>query len=75
MCRKNIGKIRVYDLRILLGITSGFLAICFIGLALYRFTILRYCFIAILFAVVVLKIKAIVKAVGEILESKKNINV
>ena len=75
VCRKYIGKIRVYGPRILLGITVGFLAVGFIGLALYPFTVLRYCSIGILFATVVLKRKDIVKAVKEILESKKNINV
>ena len=74
VCRKNIGKIQVYDLRILLGITGGFVAVGFIGLGLYRFTVLRYCFIGILFVSVVLKRKAIAKAVKGILESKKNIN-
>ena len=70
VCRKNIGKIRVYDLRILLGITVGFLAVGFIGLVLYRFTVLRYCFTGMLFVAVILKRKAIIKAIKEILERK-----
>ena len=70
VCRKYIGKTRVYDLRILLRITGGFLIAGFIGLALYHFTVLRYCFIGSLFIAVVLKRKAIIKVVREILESK-----
>ena len=70
VCRKNIGKIRVYDLRFLLGITIGFLAVGFIGLMLYHYTVLRYCFIGVLFIVVILKRKAIIKAIKEIRESK-----
>ena len=75
VCRKYIGKIRVYDLRILLGITVGFLAVGFIGLVLYHFTVLRYCFIGILFIAVVLKRRAVIKVVKEILESKRTTNV
>ena len=74
VCRKYIGKVMVYDLRILLGLTGGFLSVGFIGLALYHSPVLRYCFAGIIFVAVILKRKAIIKFVNEMLKSKKSIN-
>ena len=69
VCRKYIGNERVYDLRILLGITGTF-----IGLALYQYSVLRYCFVGIIFVVVILKMKMIIKSVKKILKSKRSVN-
>lgn len=72
VCRKYVGNVKVYNLRILLGITGGFLALGFISLALYSFTILRYFLVGILLTVAILKRKKITKAVKEIMESRKS---
>ena len=72
VCRKYVGNVKVYNLRILLGITGGFLALGFISLALYSFTILRYFLVGILLTVAILKRKKITKAVKEIMKSRKS---
>lgn len=74
VCRKFIGKVRVYDLRVLLGISCGFLAVGFVGLILYHFTVLRYCFIGLFLLAGILNRKAIIKFVKEILKRRKPTN-
>ena len=71
VCRKYLSEVKVYDLRILLEITGGFLLLGFIGLGLYRYTALRYVFIIILCTTAVIKRKNIVKAVKDIFGEKE----
>lgn len=56
VCRQNIKSERIYDTRVLMKITVTFILFGFLGLAMYRSLILRYCFICML-AVVCLKKK------------------
>lgn len=72
VCRKYIGNETVYDLRILLGLTGGFLSVGFVGLVLYHFTVLRYCFASIALVAVILKRKAIIKSINELLWPKNS---
>lgn len=71
VCRKYVGCAKVYDLRVLLGITGGFLLLGFIGLGLYRNLALRYGFILLLCAAAYVKRKAIMDAVKSLLSKRK----
>ena len=72
VCKKYIGEVKVYDLRVLLGITGSFLALGFVGLGLYHcIMILRYCFIVGVCIIVGLKRKALSESMNEIFKIKK----
>lgn len=70
VCKKYIGEVKVYDMRILLGITGVFLALGFVGLGLYRYMVLRYCVIVSVCVIVGLKRKALSESMNEILKIK-----
>lgn len=75
VCRRYIGEIKIYDPRILMAITGGFLLLGFIGLGLYNYSLLRYGFIVILCVATIVMRRRIVKAVKNILEKKGTTNV
>ena len=71
VCKKYIGEVKVYDWRILLGITGSFLALGFVGLGLYHCMVLRYCFIVGVCIIVGLKRKALSESMNEIFKIKR----
>lgn len=54
VCREYMGNVRIYDIKVLLGISAAFMAAGFLFLSAYQNRILRYCmatcFVALTFA-------------------------
>ena len=71
VCRAHMDGARVYDLRILLGITAGFMALGFLLLFTYRMRPLRYAFLAVALIAILANIKRLVRFAGEILGKRK----
>ena len=71
VCRKYLDNVKVYDLKILLGMSVGFVALGFIFLLTYKVRIVRYAVAAIMIAAVIIKRKYIVSKVKLILNIRK----
>lgn len=72
ICRDEMGGAVVYDLKKLLLITMSFLGIGTLFLLTYRHIMVRYCLIIILFLVIVIKRKFIMKIMKEMVDVRNS---
>lgn len=70
VCKENLDDLKPYDPKVLLLISAIFMAIGFAYLPLYSNTILRYCFTAVLIAIIYTQKNRIISVVKE-MRSKK----
>ena len=71
ICKAEFGEQRPFDLKIILAIMVSFVTLGFIFLVLYNFGVLRYLFLGVMLAVVVLFHKRLVLMIKDILKMKK----
>ena len=66
ICHKELNGMMVYDVRVLIAISTGFVLFGFIFLCTYNYQILRYCLLLIMLLLVILKRELIVSTVKAI---------
>ena len=70
--KKNLFGRRVYDMKTIIAITVVFMTSGFLLLFTYKYTIIRYCCIALMLLIIIVKSKYIISKMKEIISIKKN---
>ncbi|MBQ8856893.1 MAG: oligosaccharide flippase family protein [Lachnospiraceae bacterium] len=71
VCREYLNNAKVYELKILLAITAGFMLLSFGMMFLYEHLVLRYGVLCVMLVIVVIKRKVIIEFVKAFLSEKK----
>ena len=72
ICKKSLTGRKVYDMKTIIVITVVFMAAGFAMLFTYKYTIIRYCCIALMLLFIIVKSKYIMSKMKEIISIKKN---
>ena len=71
VCRQYLDGAKIYELKILLGITGVFLALGFLFLAAYNYMVLRYGMVVVLVIALVLKRRFIMEKINTLVQIRK----
>lgn len=71
VCREYLEDARVYDMKVLLAITAGFMILAFGIMILYEYLAIRYGMIGLMLVVVIIKRKKIITVVKAFLDEKR----
>lgn len=71
VCRQNLGGAKVYDMRIMIGMSLGFMAAGMLMLFTYNFTIVRYGIVAAALIALIIKRKSVIAYCKKLMSFRK----